>query len=174
MQPSTTLGCSLLLWRISDFGSWKQIGIVLVPVLVPIINRIGNSRFGTWPPPPKKNFKKNKKKPQFWFQFWKRVQLNFYYSGLELVINCWLIKRSSPCYWLINPPDCTSSVWDELMFIPGIEAPAVRRVESKRFSAHPPTVFFFTSYCPCSPQLPCLPTYPAWVAMATTISLLLS
>ncbi len=57
-----------------------------------------------------------------------------------------------------SPHDCTSSVWDELVFIPVIEPPAVRKVESKKFSAHPSTVnFFFTWYHPYSPNYPIYP-----------------
>ncbi len=53
-----------------------------------------------------------------------------------------------------RPHDCTSSFWDELVFIPIIEPPAVRKVEPKKFFGHPPTVnFFFTLYQPCSPNL---------------------
>jgi hypothetical protein len=42
--------------------------------------------------------------------------------------------------------------------IPVIEPPAVRKVESKKFSAHPSTVnFFFTWYHPYSPNYPIYP-----------------
>jgi hypothetical protein len=72
-----------------------------------------------------------------------------------------------------SPHDCTSSVWDELVFIPVIEPPAVRKVESKKFSAHPSTVnVFFHLVPPLLTQLPNLPTYPAHFAMAKPIPLL--
>jgi hypothetical protein len=57
-----------------------------------------------------------------------------------------------------SPHDCTSSVWDELVFIPVIEHPAVRKVEWKKFFAHPSTVnLFFTLYRPYSPNYPIYP-----------------
>jgi hypothetical protein len=60
---------------------------------------------------------------------------------------------------MLGPHDCTSSVWDELVFIPVIESPIVRKVESKKG--------FF-----CLAQLPHLHTYPHHFAMPKPISLL--
>jgi hypothetical protein len=60
-----------------------------------------------------------------------------------------------------SPHDCTSSIWDELVFIPVIKPPAVRKVESKKFFAYPPTInFLFTSHYPCSPNYPIYPPTP--------------
>jgi hypothetical protein len=54
-----------------------------------------------------------------------------------------------------SPHDCTSSVWDELVFISVVEPPTVRKAASKELFAHPPTVnLFFTSYYPCHPTTP--------------------
>ncbi len=130
----------------------------MVPVLVPIINRIGNSRFGSWTHPKKHTHTHTHTQPQFWFQFWERVQLNFYYSGLELVINCWLITRSSPCYWLEwpNPHDCTSSIWDELVGVhPRYWSSRSQKGWVKKVFCPPSNSFFFP---PCiTPAHPSTP-----------------
>jgi hypothetical protein len=73
-----------------------------------------------------------------------------------------------------SPHDCTSSVWDTLVFISVIEPPAlserlwVKNVFCSLFN----TQFVFHLVPPLLTQLPHLPTYPAHFAMAKPMPLL--
>ncbi len=76
-----------------------------------------------------------------------------------------IASHTSPTSWMCtgrewpSPHDCTSSVWDELVFIPVIEAPTVRKVELKKIWSPSNSQLFF-HLIPCSLNYPIYPPTP--------------
>ncbi len=83
------------------------------------------------------------------------------------ILGTWVLGLEWP-----STHDYTRSVRDELVFIPIIEPPVVKEVESKNNFSPSNSHFFFHLILPLLTQLSHLPMYPTHFAMAKPIFLL--
>jgi hypothetical protein len=91
--------------------------------------------------PPKKCSGRQPKKWVVVKPIWCRMKKRSPSNGQNgQLVHWWLLVHFNQT----NPHDWTSSVWDDLVFIPIIDPPIVRKVESKKLFTHPPIVFFFS------------------------------